>query len=45
MAKSYPHPDSTFPHSVEKFLRLPLPDATRRKFLWDEYARLYGARA
>jgi predicted TIM-barrel fold metal-dependent hydrolase len=38
----YPHPDAKFPHAVERFLDLPLADATRRKFLWDNCARLYG---
>jgi uncharacterized protein len=38
----YPHPDAKFPHAVERFLSLPLSDATRRKFLWDNCARLYG---
>jgi predicted TIM-barrel fold metal-dependent hydrolase len=38
----YPHPDAKFPHAVERFLELPLADATRRKFLWDNCARLYG---
>ncbi len=37
----YPHPDSKFPHAVEKFLSMPLPDEVRRKFLWDNCARLY----
>jgi predicted TIM-barrel fold metal-dependent hydrolase len=38
----YPHPDSKFPHAVEKFLSMPLADEVRRKFLWDNCARLYG---
>ncbi len=37
----YPHPDSKFPHSVERFLSLPLSDESKRKFLWDNCARLY----
>ncbi len=37
----YPHPDSKFPHSVERFLGLPLGDASKRKILWDNCARLY----
>jgi predicted TIM-barrel fold metal-dependent hydrolase len=37
----YPHPDSKFPHAVDKFLTLPLSDETRRKILWDNTARLY----
>lgn len=38
----YPHPDSKYPHAVESFLKLPLGQGTRRKFLWDNCARLYG---
>jgi uncharacterized protein len=38
----YPHPDSKFPHAVDKFLSMPLPDQVRRKFLWDNCARLYA---
>jgi predicted TIM-barrel fold metal-dependent hydrolase len=38
----YPHPDSKFPHAVDKFMTLPLSDETRRKFLWDNCARLYN---
>jgi predicted TIM-barrel fold metal-dependent hydrolase len=38
----YPHPDSKFPHSIEKFLKLPLTETTKRKFLWDNCARLYA---
>jgi predicted TIM-barrel fold metal-dependent hydrolase len=38
----YPHHDSEFPHSVEEFLKLPIPDASKRKILWDNCARFYG---
>jgi uncharacterized protein len=38
----YPHPDSKFPHAVDKFLSMPLRDEVRRKFLWDNCARLYN---
>ncbi|MGO9061093.1 MAG: amidohydrolase family protein [Candidatus Binataceae bacterium] len=37
----YPHPDSKFPHAVEKFLSLPLSETSKRKFLWDNCAKLY----
>ena len=37
----YPHPDSKFPHAVEKFLDLPLSETSKRKFLWDNCAKLY----
>jgi len=38
----YPHHDSEFPHSVEEFLDLPIPEASKGKILWDSCARLYG---
>jgi uncharacterized protein len=38
----YPHADSKFPRSVEAFLRLPLSEASKRKILWDNCARLYA---
>ncbi|MBV1931731.1 MAG: amidohydrolase [Porticoccaceae bacterium] len=38
----YPHPDSKFPHAADKFLTLDLPDESKRKFLWDNCARLYN---
>lgn len=38
----YPHPDAKFPRAVDKFLTLPLSDTSKRKFLWDNCARLYG---
>jgi predicted TIM-barrel fold metal-dependent hydrolase len=37
----YPHPDSKFPHAVEAFLAGPLGPESKRKFLWDNCARLY----
>ena len=37
----YPHPDAKFPFAVDKFLTLPLSDETKRRFLWDNCARLY----
>jgi len=37
----YPHADSKFPHAVEKLLTLPVSDESKRKFLWDNCARLY----
>ena len=40
----YPHADSKFPNAVEAFRELPLPDASKRKILWDNWARLYGVR-
>ncbi len=38
----FPHPDSKFPDSVDKFLSLPLSDESKRKLLWDNCASYYG---
>jgi predicted TIM-barrel fold metal-dependent hydrolase len=38
----YPHLDVKYPHAVESFLKLPFSDQTKRKYLWDNCARLYG---
>ena len=38
----YPHSDSKYPHSVTAFMKLPLSDESKRKILWDNWARLYG---
>ncbi len=38
----YPHADSKFPSATDTFLDLPFADTTKRKVLWDNYARLYG---
>ena len=37
----YPHADSKYPQSMNRFLRMPLSDETKHKFLWDNCARLY----
>jgi predicted TIM-barrel fold metal-dependent hydrolase len=37
----YPHADSKFPHATESFLTLPFSDESKRKILWDNYAKLY----
>ncbi len=37
----YPHSDSRYPHAVEAFLELDLPDEDKRKVLWDNCARFY----
>jgi len=37
----YPHADSKFPHATESFLDLPFEDSTKKKVLWDNYAKLY----
>ena len=41
ISTDYPHPDSAFPHAMDEFFSLDLPDATRRKVLWDNCAKLY----
>lgn len=41
----YPHADSKFPESLQYFRKLPLSDASRRKILWDNCARLYDVRS
>ena len=38
----YPHADSKYPKSVERFLQMDLSDQARRKFLWDNCARLFN---
>jgi predicted TIM-barrel fold metal-dependent hydrolase len=38
----YPHLDVKYPHAVETFLKLPFSEQTKRKYLWDNCARLYG---
>ena len=38
----YPHLDSKYPGATERFLELPLPEETKRKFLWNNCARFYG---
>jgi predicted TIM-barrel fold metal-dependent hydrolase len=38
----YPHADSKYPHAVETFLTLPLPETSKRKILWDNWCRLYA---
>jgi uncharacterized protein len=37
----YPHADSKYPHATKSFLELPFAEETKRKVLWDNYARLY----
>jgi uncharacterized protein len=37
----YPHADSKYPRATEAFLSLPFETDTKRKVLWDNYARLY----
>ena len=37
----YPHADSKFPHARESFMELPFESSTKKKILWDNYAKLY----
>ncbi len=41
VSTDYPHPDSPFPHAMDEFFAIEMPDETRRKILWDNCARLY----
>ena len=38
----YPHADSKFPHATKAFMELPFEDSTKKKLLWDNYAKLYN---
>jgi len=43
ISSDWPHDDSGWPHAMDRFLALEgLSDASRRKILWDNCARLYG---
>ena len=37
----YPHYDTKYPEATARFLKLPLADASKRRILWDNCARLY----
>jgi predicted TIM-barrel fold metal-dependent hydrolase len=37
-----PHVDSHVPEATDLFLKLPIPEASKRRILWDNCARLYG---
>lgn len=37
----YPHADSKYPKSCDRFLELPIAEDSMRKILWDNCARLY----
>jgi len=41
-ASDYPHPDHKWPATVDSMLAMPIPDAAKRKVLWDNPAALYG---
>lgn len=38
----YPHGDSKYPESVNRFLRIDITDDDKRKILWDNCAHIYG---
>jgi predicted TIM-barrel fold metal-dependent hydrolase len=38
----YPHPDGTFPEGLERFEAQPIPEASKRRILWDNAARAFG---
>jgi len=42
ISTDYPHADSHWPDAVNHFMAVDLPNASRRKILWDNCARLYG---
>jgi len=37
----YPHPDGTFPWGFERLQEQPIPEASKRKILWDNAARAF----
>src|SRR4029453_9411167 len=41
----YPHGDSKYPLAVANFLQLPISEESKKKILWDNWARLYGLTA
>ena len=45
LSTDYPHPDSAFPQAIKEFMELDIPEASRRKILWDNTVRLYGVGA
>jgi uncharacterized protein len=43
VSTDYPHSDGLFPVAIEEFVKLErVSDASKRKILWDNCARLYG---
>lgn len=43
VSSDFPHFDSAFPHAFEHIMAIPnVSDASKRKILWDNCARLYG---
>ena len=43
ISSDWPHDDSAYPHAIDEFLALPaVSEASKRKILWDNCARLYA---
>jgi predicted TIM-barrel fold metal-dependent hydrolase len=38
----YPHLDVKYPHAIDSFLKMPFTDQMKRKWLWDNCARMYN---
>jgi predicted TIM-barrel fold metal-dependent hydrolase len=38
----YPHPDGTFPWGIDRLLAQPIPEASKRRILWDNAARAFA---
>jgi predicted TIM-barrel fold metal-dependent hydrolase len=38
----YPHPDGTFPWGIDRLLAQPIPEASKRRILWDNAERAFG---
>jgi predicted TIM-barrel fold metal-dependent hydrolase len=38
----FPHPDSKYPNSVDRFLKLGISDAAKKQILWDNSRALYN---
>ena len=41
VSTDWPHDDSRYPHAVDTFLGLDMPQESKKKILWDNCARLY----
>jgi len=42
ISTDYPHIDCRWPHALDEFSAISLPESSRRKILWDNCVRLYG---
>ena len=38
----FPHGDSQYPHALESFRKLPLPEQSQRRIVGENWSRLYG---